>query len=287
MSRPTPQYSHMDESTRRDRYFYAESEADLYDAAPDLNTPFYAVAHQTLQELVALYISSLSNKSGCFLDVGSGTGAETIPLLDKYSSLKAIALDICPPMHRRLEAKVIARLGLRAWNERCTAVVGDIAERPNPAANAIGDKGVLFVVSGFTLHHLDEASKLNAFRTIFELMQEGGIFVNADLYSFQSPYFAKQADDFLIKWIDRQHTDPEPHLKSQFDALGSRQEEFKKRWIDHVQKYNCPLPVESGADALAAPVGTAGEAELLLQAGFREIACPMRYWQVGVIWARK
>jgi len=282
-----PQYSHMDERARRDHYFYAEAESDLYDAAPDLNTPFYTVAHQTLQELVAQHVSSLSNRSGCFLDVGSGTGAETIPLLEKYQRFSAVALDICPPMHRQLEANVIARLGLQAWRERCTALVGDIAERPNPATNAIADKSVQFVVSAFTLHHLDEAAKLNAFRTIFELTEEGGIFVNADLYSFQSPYFAKQAENFLIKWIDRQHTDPEPHLRTQFDALGSRQEEFKNRWIDHVQKYNCPLPVESRSDALAAPVGITGEAELLLRSGFREVACPMRYWQVGVVWARK
>lgn len=290
------------DAERRKRFFYAEADANLYDAGVDLNTPLYGLVNKTLLDLLENHFRSRGTKrldsvSGYFLDIGSGTGGQTLSILERFPSLKGVALDLCEPMHQVLESKVTNALGQRTFQERCTLITGDImssAGSPRsllkPLMGGIQQPKYRVVVSAFTLHHLSDREKSRAYQRIFDVLEPGGLFVNADLFSFQSASLKQQAQEFTIRYINKQHVDPDPECRDAFLAVGDDRERLRKAWVRHCSHFNLPAPVESAEDSLAEDLRRRcpeGQASMLLKAGFREVGCPLRYWQVGLLWGRK
>ena len=287
---------------RRKRFFFAEADAPLYDDAVDLNTPLYGLVNKTLIELLEIHFGVASTRrhpkvSGHFLDIGSGTGAQTIAILQRFQSLEAVALDLCEPMHRILEEKVVKTLGRQQFEQRCTLLTGDIMSPSGSSRNLLaplnsrkaGSK-YRVVVSAFALHHLTNKEKQGAYRKIFEILEPGGILINADLFSFQSPTLKAAAQRNTINYINKQHTNPDPEFLPAFRAVGSAREHLRKSWVRHCQRFNIPDPIESVEGGVwKKPRGqkVEGQAEMLLKAGFAEVGCPLRYWQVGILWGRK
>lgn len=287
---------------RRKRFFFAEADAPLYDEGVDLNTPLYGLANKTLLDLLEIHFGvnrtrKYSRISGHFLDIGSGTGAQTIAILQRFPNLEAVALDLCEPMHRMLEEKVTRTLGRQDFERRCKLITGDIMSRAGTPRNLLAPlngrlSGVKYkaVVSAFALHHLTNKEKQRAYKRIFEILEPGGILVNADLFSFQSPTLRVSAQRNTIDYINKQHTDPDPEFLPAFRALGSAREHLRKSWVRHCERFNIPDPIESSADGISRTARgkkVEGQANMLLEAGFTEVGCPLRYWQVGILWGRK
>lgn len=290
------------DSERRKRFFYAEADANLYDAGVDLNTPLYGLVNRTLLELLENHFRSLGTRRrdrvvGHFLDIGSGTGGQTLTILERFPSLKGVTLDLCEPMHKVLESKVIKALGQRAFEDRCTLITGDImssAGSPRSLLKPLDSKEksgkYRAVVSAFALHHLSDREKIRAYQRIFDVLEPGGLFLNADLFSFQSASLKRQAQEFTISYINKQHVDPDPEFREAFLAVGDDRERLRKAWVLHCNRHNLPAPVESVADGLARHLRIGcqdGQASMLVKAGFSEVGCPLRYWQVGILWGRK
>lgn len=287
---------------RRKRFFYGEADAALYDADVDLNTPLYGLINRTLLELLENHFGVLgSNRHGgirgYFLDIGSGTGAQSIAILERFPNLHSVGLDVCEPMHRIFESKAVSALGQRAFKQRCTLITGDLMSSAGslhnllkPLAESGNDVKYKAVVTAFALHHLTHREKHSAYKRIFDVLEPGGLLLNADLFAFQSPVLKRSAQEFTIAYINKQHTEPDAEFLAAYHAVGSDRERLRKAWVRHCERFNLPAPIESAEDGIQRQrrrKNVYGQARMLLDVGFVEVGCPLRYWQVGILWGKR
>lgn len=284
MSGKTPLSKLLPEELRK-ALFFAEAEAGLYDQNIMKVVPEYQLAHTMLLDLLSDRLQEVGRSeeaaAGSVLDIGAGTGQEALAILSRFPRIRVVAVDLSQPILDIFERKLKRRPGMR---RRCEIVCGDIiGERCTPERlretlpeNERGS-GFQGVVSAFTLHHLESEEKTEVFRRIHSLLADGGLFLNLDLYTFQSPRLAKQALDFDLAWIDR-------HFGLVGESVTSPTlRHLGEMWKEHYLKYNRTEPVERGNDRSP----TLGQEEMLRGIGFRETAMPFRYWQSGILWARK
>ena len=295
---PTPTRSRS-EADRRKAFFYAEADASLYDAAADLNTPMFSLMHETMQYLVRQHREALNNqgKGNHFvcLDIGSGTGAESIGILKDFPDSRVVAFDLCEPMHEIFRTKAKAAIGTEGEKNRCRYLSGDIASEAGsqtillkPIEDWDQREGYDLVISALTLHHLTPTEKKEVFQRIWSVLNPDGLFINGDIFTYQSPTMAHMANDFGLEWIRKQFTTPDPHLKSMLDSLGNRKSAMMESWLEHYMLYNLPDPIES-TDQAGCNLQNMhiGQAEMLVEAGFSEISTPFRFWEVGIVWAKR
>lgn len=279
---------------RRRAFFYAEAQAASYDVAADLNTPLFSLLQRTLFDLVANHLELVAggrDQPFVVLDIGSGTGAESLPILKAYPNSRIVAFDLCEPMHETFRAKAVDELGEDAVARRCLFVTGDIAEpagSPDALLSHIGKWGGSsrydIVISSLALHHLTTPEKRLVTGRVAEVLAPGGLYLNADIFSYASPTMAKAANDFGIEWIRTNFSNPPADLKPLKDALGDHAGPMGDAWIDHYINFNLPDPVDSLCDASgSSPSGD--QAQMLVEAGFAEVAVPFRFWEIGILWA--
>ena len=174
---------------------------------------------------------------------------------------------------------------------RCHLVCGDVRERGwigralNKARGTTAFGPCHLFLSVYALHHFDASIKAEIYRDVYDHLIPGGAFLNADLFSFETPWLRTLVQSQLEEWI-----------VAQFDLAESGQEmysitdpaiwrELKGRWLHHIEHENCPLPVFSSADS-GVDDGIC-EKRLLLDAGFTFVECTARFGQSGILWAFK
>jgi len=291
------------EAKKRRLFFYTEArDAEFYDLTAELHTPQYKLLHNTLLQLVAYHFgipSGIPTESidSFILDIGSGTGAEALGLLINFPRCKVVAVDLCESMHRILRSKGEKLLGRDDFHARCQLITADILgdeAKPEilraPLRGKEKSGGYQIVVSALALHHLTHIEIEEVYRRIYSLLEPGGLFLNGDLFSFQSTDINAQVEHFVINWIDRQFTSPDTAFVHAVESLGNRRDEIRRSWLDHLKNQNIPIPIESAHDAFHPECGYYGilsHTELLQRIGFREIGCPFRFWQTGILWAKK
>lgn len=269
-------------------FFYAEAEAGVYDVSIEAVVPHYREQHDTLFQLLTNHVrehwsADTRRYAGAVLDLGSGTGAESLRVLDAFPRAHVVAVDFCAPMHAILRRAVRSK----GFGDRCTFVTGDIVgpacsparlRRKLPEAyQAIGYDAV---ISAFTIHHLDHEQKAATMRRVYELLRPGGIFLNADLFSFQSRRLAQQALAFDLAWMEN-HFGPRANTSSLPSGVQRR---LLRQWRTHYRKYNRVEPIENPP---ANSRAQKGQAQQLLDAGFATVAVPYRFWQTGILLAIK
>lgn len=270
-------------------FFYAEADAGVYDVSIEAVVPHYREQHDTLFQLLTDHLREqwadhVRGFTGTILDLGSGTGAESLRVLDAFPHAHVVAVDFCAPMHDILRRTVRAR-GLTA---RCTFVLADIVgpgcsparlRRKLPEHDQ--SEGYSAVISAFTLHHLDHEQKAAVARRVHEVLRPGGIFLNADLFSFQSRRLARQALAFDLGWI-QEHLGPSARTTG-LDPIVQRR--LLRQWLTHYRRYNRLEPIENPTPQ--SKRGRPGQAQLLTDAGFSVVAVPYRFWQTGILFAIK
>lgn len=269
---------------RRKSLFYAESEAGMYDDTIELVVPNYGILHQCLKDLARCLLSAAeSRRRGVVVDVGSGTGAEALGLLEELPEIQIVAVDLCWPMHEILLGKLAAQGVL----DRCRPIHGDFlsegcrpAEIRRVAGEAFGDTcAIKMVVSAFALHHLELEEKKRAYSRAYETLDPGGVFLLADLFSFGWSVIGQAALDFDLQWIRRSFERP---LTAGVDvpAPAGDRKRLGELWQRHYERDNRLFPLGSGAAEVE-------EVQLLLGAGFDEVEVPYRFWQTGIVCAKK
>ncbi len=287
----------------RRKLFYTEAEvADVYDMTAELHTHHYGEMHEILLK-VAFNHAKINREAGaanneCFiLDIGSGTGMEALALLNGIPGSKVVALDLCKPMHDIFSKKGKKLLGEKIFNSRVKLITADIAGddvSPEVLLESLRDMGwsggYHMVVSALTLHHLSEDELRNVYKCIFRVLEPGGLFLNGDLFSYQSPVMRELAEWVLSDWIQRKFSRPGPQFQGIIDQLGSRTDKIKKSWIDHCKNENIPIPIEPAENIRHGEnesQDSPSHMELLQTCGFHDIVWPYRFWQVGVLGATK
>lgn len=281
--------STMTEGERRRKFFYAEHEAGLYNVTIDLVAPEYRLMHGTLRRLMRENLLPLGGDRaeavrGAVLDLGCGTGAESIPILEEFPNVRILALDLCEPMRREFMKAFQASPVLRAqhFDDRVKFIVGDILDKVGQpenlrahAAEITGDKDTFIgAISAFTIHHLHLRDKFEVYRRIFEVLASGAIFINGDLFNFDSAELSRQAEKYDIEFIVKNFrrlieiTPPtDSELRNHYARLCTG-------WVEHYHQDNYLDPVQD-------------QAEMMRLVGFRETGVPFRFWQVGVLWGLK
>ncbi len=209
------------------------------------------------------------------LDIGSGTGAEALPLLKTVESLNLTALDLCAPMH---EILLTNAKNQRIDNNRIECVLGDILS--DVTFRQLQEKathrgGFDLIISAFTIHHFSESEKQSCISKIASLLKNGGSLLLGDLfcYSPESPWMSATIANYEHEWIKGNF---ENAARVQED-MGNVSEASKLRmmselWINHYKYDNILHSVPS-------------HLQMLQKASFTLIANPFRYWQVGLIHA--
>jgi tRNA (cmo5U34)-methyltransferase len=133
-----------------------------------------------------------------FVDLGIGTGALSERILQRVQTAQVIGIDVDPKMleeaTRRLRPIASERLQLRL-QDFCSALPS-------------GRNGYL---AALALHHIAQLdSKQALYRTIYDVLSPGGIFVNADAM-FEEPNSNEKRSRWARHLVSSGFTEPEAH----------------------------------------------------------------------------
>jgi tRNA (cmo5U34)-methyltransferase len=256
-------------------YFDSFDTVRRYDSTIDAIVPYYRVVHQTIIQLIG---SNVKDAAGTVLDIGSGTGMEAIPILQQFPNLSIVTLDYSQAMNDELSLK-LKSLSREKLDSRISMLLGDVSGLHRSSDNLLRklpekeqETGYIAVVSAFAIHHLSHLQKIKVYKRMYEILRKGGIFINADLFTFQDSILSKQALDIDLNYINSQLS-----YKNSKIIKNISQKERKyliKRWQHHYLFEQTLEPIEE-------------HVRILRDSGFSNVAVPFRYWQVGIFCARK
>lgn len=108
------------------------------------------------------------------LDIGSGTGLMSSRILEKYPEAKMTLIDLSDKMME------IAKDRFSGWSN-IDYIIDDYT------THAFHGKFDI-IVSSLSIHHLTDKEKKSLYQRVYTLLNEGGIFVNADQVLGQTPF---------------------------------------------------------------------------------------------------
>ena len=113
-----------------------------------------------------------------FLDLGAGDGALSELMLAVFPRAEAVLVDFSEPMLAGVEERLAGR-------GRWRVVRGDLSD---PGwRRELPEGGYGAAVSSLAIHHLPAERKRDLFGEVFELLEEGALFVNLDYVAIDGP----------------------------------------------------------------------------------------------------
>jgi tRNA (cmo5U34)-methyltransferase len=271
------------QSNKDNQFFYAMSDAQEYDATIRLTVPYYDLIHKTLIDILKYHFGITINNikpediEGFFLDLGAGTGMETISLLSEFPNLSALAVDIAPPMKVAFEEnyKKIAKDNQKV---RYNYIIDDIFNcdftGSKDAEFKILGKKRLAAISSYCIHHFVYEDKIKVYQKMYDFLDKGGIMINVDLFNYESEVFSQYAHHFDIEYIKKEFDDPCPEYVESKKMSVSQRQRLKLEWVKHMEEDNILDTIEA-------------QIEGLKNIGFKNVECIFKYFQQGIIVATK
>ena len=261
-------------------FFFADGAyPEHYDSTIDLVAPLYRQMHELMLDLAGLAINN-SGDPVYALDIGSGTGAEAIRLLGRFKTLRLIALDNSDAMHDVFRQNAQAQ-GIDDNRYRC--VTQDVL-RSDPgnlceiAKDTFGCRNFDLVTSAFTIHHFSPQDKQEIYTLCCSLLKRGGLALFGDLFNYEnetsdlSEYFARKEES----WISDNFTTKAREARQEGNNdLADHYQQLRDEWVFHYT---------GGENKLG---GLEDQLRVLRTVCFDQAACVMRYWQVGLLYAKK
>ncbi len=267
------------DAQRRERFFYAEADAGLYDVSIGWVVPHYELLHTALAEAVNRAVAPAANAPFGVIDIGAGSGTDTLDVLMRYPNAHVVAVDLCRPMLDRLERKLALRGAGPDAASRCSIVHADaLGDEGKPRAlrrhlpSELRELGATAVISSLTVHHFEHADKVAWFMRAYEMLAPGGFLILADLFSFTDPIFTEQWLAYDLSWMRNQFV----HGDASASIDPAERQRLLDAWIKHYAHDNRLEPVES------APM-VVGQADMMTQAGFVNVALAYRFSLSGIL----
>jgi tRNA (cmo5U34)-methyltransferase len=163
--------------------------------------PHRGVAEQMLLE-------ALPSRVGRFLDLGTGDGRLLGLVRTCHPDAAGVGLDLSIPMLERARGRF-------ADEKLIELSLGDLAD-PLLLADMFERETFDAVVSGLAIHHLEDARKRDLFSEIHGLLRPGGVFVNLDLVTSDTPALHER----FRRAIGRVQDDPTDRLAGLCEQLG-------------------------------------------------------------------
>lgn len=265
----------------RRKFFFATEEAKHYDETIEMVVPRYKDLHELMLRLGEESIRTREAEGApIILDIGSGTGAEAIPFLKRNPLVRVVGVDLCSEMHD-IFVKNARSAGVGP--DRYELLTGDILD---PAIEAkilqtltsrFDARSASTIISAFTVHHFDRAQRADVFRLTHSLVESGGVFLLGDLFNYaeESGWLTSHIFSREVNWITDNFRDRiEKARKRKEWKTVQRYEDLRESWVSH---YN----TDNQLDSMSVQM------RQLQEVGFTERGNPFRYWQVGLLWARK
>jgi SAM-dependent methyltransferase len=186
------------------------------------------------------------------LDLGAGDAVLLATALEAFPQATGVALDFSPPMLER------ARRRLARFGDRAATAEADLG---SPAWRDAVAGPFDAVVSGFAIHHLPDARKRALYREVFDLLNEGGVFVNCEHVASPTPAVERLFDDAMSEHLWRR-----------------RKERGEDVTLEQVRKEFLERP-DRAANILA-PVEA--QCAWLREIGFRDVDCFWKYFELAV-----
>lgn len=285
---------------RKRIFFFTDEDAKYYDLVEELTQPCIGLIHDTMIDLVEYSLGSKRAEAReqqlVVLDPGSGTGAEAFRLLARFDNIHIVAIDFSPAMNQEFRRKFLKRYPRLDFPTKVTLLEEDVFgttcapdELIEHLPGLASRDGYDAAVAGFFLHHYSAEQKREFYQRMYESLRPGGVLIHGDLFGFQSRALTRYAHDFGERWIRKQLSNPDAHLREKQGELGAHADRLCREWVAHWNCTHVYHPAERPYPESAVDSGypCADHESMIRAAGFREIACPFRLWEAGVIWARR
>lgn len=265
------------------KFFFALSESKLYDATIQLTVPYYDLIHKTLIDILNYHfgISYGADKNeikGVFLDVGAGTGKESLSILRAFPKLNVLAVDLAEPMKEEFRNNYNHTFSEQEA-PRYSFLVSDILDlsfdtNSDDYLREFKDHERVAAVSAYCIHHFALDKKQEVYQRMYDFLDAGGIMVNIDLFNYRNQEFSKHAHHFDIEYIKSQFDNPNHEFVESNLLPYDIRMNLKKKWVDHMNNDNLLDPIET-------------HIETLRKIGFSQVECVFKYFQQGIIVAVK
>jgi len=137
----------------------------------------------------AVWAAAWPKENPHILDIGAGTGLLSALLLEKYPRATLTLIDISEKMLQ------VARERF-AENPRVRFVVADYSREELPGTYDL-------VCSALSIHHLEHDDKRRLFRRIYNALNPGGLFVNADQADAQSTWMRRMNTEYWDAFVSK------------------------------------------------------------------------------------
>jgi len=285
---------------RKKVFFYADEDAKYYDIVEGLTQPYIDLIHDTMVDLVE-YSLTWNNDINLdrpyyLLNVASGTGAEAFRLLKRIENIHIVMVDFSQPMNREFRRKFDEQYPDCDINSKVTMIEEDFFSEILSPENLISllpenltPRVFDGIIAGFFLHHYPTEIKEEFFKKTHALLRPSCALVLCEAINFMSKSLSEFSHDFGERWIRKQFSDPDEHLQRNFKRIGKDAMRLKQSWINHWNNTHIHSP-----DIKFDRIQTADHekinpsyASMAMDAGYKEIGFPFRFWEVGVLWAKK
>lgn len=192
---------------------------------------------------MALSLVECGNSSPCILDLGAGTGLFSSMVLLKYPEARLTLMDLSDSMLQEARRRFHGAPNV-------DYITGDYSSYPFTQTYDA-------VVSSLSIHHLTHPEKRQLFATIHRLLNEGGIFVNADQV--------------------KGHTD-------QADVY------YRRRWLEEIRASGLPeeaIQASIERRSLDINATAADQMQWMEAAGFEDVDCMYKYLDFAVFYGKK
>jgi len=265
-----------------DKFFYAIKDVEYYDDTIGMTVPYYSLILQAMIDIIKYhYISGIENspKNRIVLDVGAGTGKESLAVLKHFDHLKVLAVDLCAPMKDVFNENYKLLFGDKA-EKRYRYIVSDINDISVSDDSVIkyfqenDQKGCSVAMSAYCIHHFTLEQKKEVYKKMFEFLEPGGVLINMDLFNYESKGVRSYAHQFDIKYIKEEFESPTGDNKVGEHIPINVRRRLSDKWVLHMENDNILDSVES-------------QIEILKNIGCVDVECIFKYWQQGIIIAKK
>jgi ubiquinone/menaquinone biosynthesis C-methylase UbiE len=209
-------------------------------------------------EVLSKIISIWRPRPSVILDLGCGDGILGRMLLDEHPAVHLIFADFSAPMLEELQKQIKS-------NERATIVRTDFSAL-DWSKRVATENSIDVVVSGFAIHHQPDRRKMDLYSEIYNLLKEGGVFLNLEHVSSVTPAGQTLFDSFFIDNLLQFHMNS--------DSTRTRQE-IEETYYHRPDK----------AENILAPVET--QCQWLRQIGFKDVDCFFKIFELALFGGRK
>ncbi len=212
---------------------------------------FFPLAQEQL-ETISRIIDKFNPSIDYFLDLGCGDGFLGRFIYELYPNSEGVFLDISQEMINKVKEKSL--------KESTKYIVKDFGEE-DWVSSIKSIKKFDLIISGFSIHHIDNEKKKNLYKDIFNLLKPGGIFINLEHVSSPTEKIEELFNDlFLDGMSDYQ------------ESIGEKKTKEEIKNIYHDPKHKELNKLES----------VEKQCDWLREIGFKEVDCFMKIFELAL-----